>query len=149
MKKMPCYWSAEQNELPAVSLQVKMQNFFGCLGSTSFRRRDYGLIKKRKFFLGNLVFVLTTCFYANAQSPDSTLRLMEKVADWQLHSWQIDGMKYGKDNWVYGAAYTGFVALNQLANDRKYLNALYKIGVELDWNTGASRMMADDYCIGQ
>ncbi|SRR5579871_333456 len=98
-----------------------------------------------------LHFLSVIIFYSfsNAQTPDSVLRIMKKVADWQLSSWQKDGMKYKKSNWVYAAAYTGFMALNEVANDDRYIKAMYEVGESLGWNTGEERFMADDYCVGQ
>src|SRR5580700_2971370 len=96
-----------------------------------------------------LFAIFIFCALCNAQSPDSILRVMKKVADWQLNSWQREGMRYKKSNWVYGAAYTGFMALAELANDDRYLKAMHRIGESLEWNTGSERFMADDYCVGQ
>jgi unsaturated rhamnogalacturonyl hydrolase len=96
-----------------------------------------------------LLLLLPAQITLPAQSPDSVLRIMKKVADWQLHNWETSGMKYGPDNWVYGAAYTGFMALNEVANDKEYTAAMFRIGSALGWNTGADRTMADDYCVGQ
>jgi len=81
--------------------------------------------------------------------PDSVLRIMRKVADWQLASWEHDGMRWPKSDWTNAACYTGLMALNRVANDSKYLLCLRKIAESLNWNTGPRRQMADDYCIGQ
>lgn len=80
---------------------------------------------------------------------DSTLQIMKKVADWQLHSWERNGMSWPKYDWTNGAAYAGFMALNEIANDPEYSKAMYRIGEDLEWNTGPRKTMADDYCVGQ
>ena len=74
---------------------------------------------------------------------------MKKVADWQLKNWERKGMQWPKSDWTNGAAYTGFMALNKIANDPKYISKMYQIGEDLDWNTGPNRTHADQYCVGQ
>jgi len=89
---------------------------------------------------------------AAAQSTKAsgvTLNLMKRVGDWQLKTWQQDGMKYAPWDWVNAVGYTGLFALSQASGDAKYSSALYDIGRSLGWKTGPNRTMADDYCIGQ
>lgn len=95
-------------------------------------------------FLGNHVFAQPTIF-----NTQSVLKNMEKVADWQLNTWKMKGMRWPMWDWTNGACYTGFMALNKISNNRKYIDAMMGIGNSLQWNTGPSRTMADDYCIGQ
>jgi unsaturated rhamnogalacturonyl hydrolase len=109
------------------------------------------------YLIKNLLFVLFFLLntYSNkltAQSgvtADSTLKMMEKVADWQLDIWERKGMQWPKSDWTNAAAYTGFMALNKIANDPKYINKMYQIGDDLDWKTGPNRTHADQYCVGQ
>jgi rhamnogalacturonyl hydrolase YesR len=107
----------------------------------------------KKYLLFVLFIFLVT--YSNelvAQSPvtaDSTLKIMKKVADWQLRNWERKGMQWPKSDWTNGAAYTGFMALNEIANDSKYIHKMYQIGEDLNWNTGPNRTHADQYCVGQ
>lgn len=109
----------------------------------------------KKYLLPSLliVFLITitheTSIAQNDSRADSTLQIMKKVADWQLHSWEREGMQHPKYDWTNGAAYAGFMALNEIANDPKYSKAMYKIGEDLDWNAGPRRTMADDYCVAQ
>ncbi|HTI12868.1 MAG TPA: glycoside hydrolase family 88 protein [Puia sp.] len=81
--------------------------------------------------------------------PAAVLQVMEKVADWQLLTWQQQGMRWPAWDWTNGACYTGFVALDKVAGDRKYSLAMRRIGDSIGWNTGPRRMLADDYCVGQ
>ncbi len=109
---------------------------------------------KKSLFSFYLFFFFVAFFSANSfaqnnSQADSTLQIMKRVADWQLHSWELESMRYPKYDWTNGAAYAGFMALNEIANDPKYLKAMYKIGEDLDWNTGPRRTMADDYCVAQ
>src|SRR5664279_524524 len=96
-----------------------------------------------------MVLVNMNSFAQNNFGADSTLKIMEKVADWQLEAWQKEGMRHPIYDWTNGAAYAGFMALNEIANDSKYSKAMYNIGEATDWNPGPRRAMADDYCVGQ
>ena len=108
----------------------------------------------RKCFLFLLPFVLMfwlskNSFAQDNSHPDSVLKIMKKVGDWQLNNWQRNGMRWPKTDWTNGAAYAGFMALNEVANDSKYINAMFQIGEDINWNTGPRRTMADDYCVAQ
>ncbi len=107
----------------------------------------------RKTFSRFLAVLLTLSWIPaspqEALLPDSILTTMRRVADWQLHAWAKDGMRWERNDWTNAAAYTGFMALNSIANDARYSNAMYSIGEAISWNTGPSRTMADDYCVGQ
>ncbi len=108
----------------------------------------------RKCFLFLLPFVLIFLINKNSFAQDnfqadSVLKIMKKVGDWQLNNWQRNGMRWPKTDWTNGAAYAGFMALNEVANDSKYINAMHQIGEDIDWNNGRRRTMADDYCVAQ
>jgi len=109
----------------------------------------------KKYLLSSLLTAFITVaiheksIAQNNFRADSTLQIMKKVADWQLHSWEREGMRHPKYDWTNGAAYAGFMALNEIANDPKYSKAMYRVGEDLDWNTGPRRTMADDYCVAQ
>jgi rhamnogalacturonyl hydrolase YesR len=77
------------------------------------------------------------------------LNIMHKVADWQLNEWNTKGFTHKKYDWTNAACYTGIYALGSIKNNEEYLRALVNIGNALNWDTGPSRFMADDYCIGQ
>ena len=85
----------------------------------------------------------------SAVTADSTLKIMKRVADWQLKNWERKGMQWPKSDWTNGAAYTGVMALNKIANDSKYISKMYQIGEDIQWNTGPNRTHADEYCVGQ
>jgi unsaturated rhamnogalacturonyl hydrolase len=109
----------------------------------------------KKYFpslFGFLFFIFClneNSFAQNNFRADSTLKIMKKVADWQLYTWDKNGMRWPKWDWTNGAAYTGFMALNEITNDSKYSKAMYDIGEDVGWNTGPRRTMADDYCVAQ
>jgi len=104
-----------------------------------------------------LLIVSSLAFSAKAQKasadtsfkPANVLAIMEKVADWQLNNWDTGGFKRHKYDWTYAAAYTGFIELAAISQQKKYENLLLTIGNDLNWNTGARRFMADDYCVAQ
>jgi len=101
--------------------------------------------------------VLVCCLYVNAianngniGNADSVLKVMSKVAKWQMNEWKEGRIiKLPKTEWENGAMYTGFIALKQIDNQPAYDKFLYHIGEELNWNTGPSRLFADDYVIAQ
>ena len=95
------------------------------------------------------IIVFACLSFSSFAQQSSITELMKKAADWQLKYWDTAGMKYGKANWVYAAAYTGIMALNDASGDTTYRKALYAIGDSLQWRTGKRMFHADDYCIGQ
>ena len=80
---------------------------------------------------------------------DSVLKIMNKVADWQLKDWKDHGPRHQKWHWTMGACYAGYMALDQVGHNSIYIDAMRNIGDSLKWNTGPNREMADDYCIAQ
>jgi rhamnogalacturonyl hydrolase YesR len=100
-------------------------------------------------FILSMTIISQKSMAQNNFRADSILQIMKKVADWQLNTWQKEGMRWAKYDWTNGAAYAGFMALNEIANDQEYSKAMYQIGQDLNWNTGPRRTMADDYCVGQ
>jgi rhamnogalacturonyl hydrolase YesR len=103
-----------------------------------------------------LLFVIAGyAFAASAQTSDTLfkpaniLKTMERVADWQLNTWQQKGQRWPKYDWTNATGYTGLLDLGKLSKDDKYIKYLVGIGHDLNWNTGPRRLMADDYCIGQ
>lgn len=81
---------------------------------------------------------------------DSVLKIMNKVAQWQMNEWKAGRIiKLPKTEWENGAMYTGFIALKQIDKRPAYDKFLYDIGEELHWDTGKIRLFADDYVIAQ
>jgi unsaturated rhamnogalacturonyl hydrolase len=103
---------------------------------------------KKLLIIFLLAGITTQVVYAKPK-PDSILKIMDKVADWQLHEWQ-DGRRVHQEwHWTMGACYAGYMALNEVDHNPKYPEAMRHIGEDLKWNTGPNRQMADDYCIAQ
>jgi unsaturated rhamnogalacturonyl hydrolase len=80
--------------------------------------------------------------------PANVLSTMERVADWQLNSWQTKSI-HPKYDWTNATGYAGILELGKISKNNIYLNYLITVGNDLHWQTGPRRYMADDYCIGQ
>ena len=122
------------------------------------------MLPKIKLFFVNAAALLLLAFSTNtkaaqkaslAAATDSSLNkeyitnIMHRVADWQLNAWNTGGFKHPKVDWTNAACYTGIYALGSMPGNDKYIDALVKIGEDLNWNTGKNRFFADDYCVGQ
>lgn len=105
----------------------------------------------RKYFIVLLLTIISfQVVYARKKvDRDSVLRIMDKVAGWQLREWQEHGRKHPKWYWTMGAGYAGYMALYKIGDNSIYLHEMKNIGDSLKWNTGPNRFMADDYCVAQ
>ncbi|MDB5022961.1 MAG: glycoside hydrolase family 88 protein [Mucilaginibacter sp.] len=105
----------------------------------------------KKFLLVFLLAALNLqAVYAKKKvTPDSVLKIMDRVASWQLRAWQMHGRKHPSWHWTMGACYAGYVALYKVSHNAIYLDDMHSIGDSLKWNTGPNRNMADDYCVAQ
>ena len=76
---------------------------------------------------------------------------MEKVADWQLTNASPSDKKHigSGTEWTYGAFYAGVMALDSIAENSKYHDAMVAIGKKYNWQPGSRRYHADDQCVGQ
>ena len=80
-----------------------------------------------------------------APTPAAVLQIMGQVADWQL----THPSKDAKDGWIYAAFYTGVMALNSVAPDQKYHDAMLAQGEQNDWKPARRTYMADDHAVTQ
>jgi beta-glucuronidase len=104
-------------------------------------------------------FYVLQDFYRNvAQREDanSTLALMEKVADWQLaHLEPVESIKVMREetrsprSWQQGAFYAGLTALARRSESPRFRDAVLAHGRSTDWQLGERRYHADDHVIGQ
>jgi len=76
---------------------------------------------------------------------ESTLEIMQKVADWQL----ANPSKHSKTDWTQGALYAGMMALGDISPDSKYRDAMMDVGRANQWKPGPRVYHADDHCVGQ
>jgi unsaturated rhamnogalacturonyl hydrolase len=99
-----------------------------------------------------ILLLAIICIPAYAQKkiiPDSVVKVMDKVASWQIRAWQEQKKQHGKSDWTMGACYTGFMALNQVDHNDVFLREIKAKGDSLHWKTGSRHTMADDYCVAQ
>ena len=80
---------------------------------------------------------------ANLKRRD-VLRVMKKVADWQLRESE------GKYNiqWTYAALYDGFLAASKNTGDQRYRDRVLQVAEENHWSLGPRVGHADDEAIG-
>ncbi|HEY0666613.1 MAG TPA: glycoside hydrolase family 88 protein [Sphingobacteriaceae bacterium] len=109
---------------------------------------------RRIILLAGLVTAMV--YSASSQSkkaisvkPDSVIRIMKRVADWQWNNLETNGWKWPKTDWTNGAMYAGMMAISEVAKETAYHQKLKQVGADCNWNTGPRRFFADDYCIGQ
>jgi rhamnogalacturonyl hydrolase YesR len=72
------------------------------------------------------------------------LRVMRKVADWQLH--EAEG-KYNIQ-WTYAALYDGFLAGSKSTGDQRYRDHVFQVAEQNHWSFGPRFGHADDEAIG-
>lgn len=82
---------------------------------------------------------------SSAVAVKPVLTAMERVADWQL----ANPSKHKPTDWTQAAGYTGMMALSGISGDRKYRDAMVRMGEGNQWNPGPRAYHADDHCVGQ
>ncbi len=94
---------------------------------------------------------------AESSSPDlldravtagEVLALMERVADWQLANFP-DPSQRNPRGWEVAPFYIGTLALDLIAPDRRYLQAMFERGDANQWEPHNRLYHADDYCVVQ
>ncbi len=93
------------------------------------------------------VILLALTYAGAAQSSlhtDEVLGLAGKVADWQLAN---PGEK-AQNTWEYGTFYSGLIDLYQVTREKKYLDAIVKMGEEINWELRPRPYDANVYAIG-
>lgn len=84
------------------------------------------------------------------------LKIMEKVADWQLMHFETQahkGSRWPNSHaywaWTNATMYIGMAEWAKLSENKKYWDFLVTIGEKNQWETGPSTYFADDLCIAQ
>lgn len=95
------------------------------------------------------VITLQSAFAKKKVTPDSVMKIMDKVASWQIRDWQTHSKQHTKWDWTTAACYTGFMALNQVDHNGVFLLDIRSKGDSMKWKTGPRHTMADDYCVAQ
>lgn len=82
---------------------------------------------------------------SDAVEPHAILSAMERVADWQL----ANPSTHAATDWTQGVGDTGMMALAGISGDRKYRDAMVKMGEDNSWKLGPYTYFADDQTVGQ
>ena len=105
---------------------------------------------RRIHFIAAVIF-LAANFQLRAQTnssditPQVVLTVMQHVADWQL----AHPSAHKSTDWTVGAGDAGLMALVGISGDVKYRDVALAIAETNQWQLGARKFMADDYCVGQ
>lgn len=83
--------------------------------------------------------------HAQVPAPSAVMAVMQRVADWQL----ANPSKHRDTHWAAAAGHAGMMALAGIAEDPKYLEAMYTMGERSGWQLGRKPYYADDHCVGQ
>jgi rhamnogalacturonyl hydrolase YesR len=75
----------------------------------------------------------------------AVLRIMERVADWQL----ANPSTHAATDWTQAAGYAGMMALADLSASPRFLDSMLKMARTNEWKLGPRLYHADDHCVGQ
>jgi hypothetical protein len=121
-----------------------------CRGSVSSRWRMTLAAMGFGAFAGALAAVAAPAYraygpvsHSNSTDPASVLRLMRKVAHWQL-----EHPRHRPTDWHNCPWHAGLLALHQASGDARYREHLLRTGEALGWQLGPQPRLADDQCIG-
>lgn len=99
-------------------------------------------------------------------TSDEVKRLTEKVADWQIETFDEMGEyralppekerkawhnrdKHHELDWTNAALYAGMFQLSEVSHDSKYINWLIEVGDKNKWKLHKRMYHADDHAVGQ
>ncbi|HSY74120.1 MAG TPA: glycoside hydrolase family 88 protein, partial [Dongiaceae bacterium] len=109
----------------------------------SFFSRQISLVAAIIFLAAN--FQLRAQTNSSHITPQAVLNIMQRVADWQI----ANPSAHKPTDWTVGAGDAGLMALVGISGDAKYRAAALAIAETNQWQLGARKFMADDYCVGQ
>lgn len=103
------------------------------------------------------VAILLCLFASHAQAAQrqDILRLMERVADWELAHPDTTShpLKHPDElkplSWVVGTFYTGLTALADRSADLRYADAIFTLGERVNWQLEPRPFAADDTEVAQ
>lgn len=81
-----------------------------------------------------------------ASAAETTLSVMERVADWQLAN---PAPKWKPTDWHNAAFYAGVMALSEVSPSPRFRTAMLKMGQDNAWKLGERIYHADDHAVGQ
>ncbi|MFI5337155.1 MAG: glycoside hydrolase family 105 protein [Opitutales bacterium] len=95
---------------------------------------------------GRLLRLLAAAlFLAGLARAESTLAVMEQVADWQL----AHPADCSATDWQNGAFYSGVMALAEVSPSARFTAAMRRMGEANRWQPGERPYHADDQAVGQ
>jgi rhamnogalacturonyl hydrolase YesR len=83
---------------------------------------------------------------APSDESKAVLSIMKRVADWQLAAAPA---QTSTNDWIYGALYTGMMALSRISDTPTYHDAMVTMGSHFAWKPARRAYHADDYCVAQ
>jgi unsaturated rhamnogalacturonyl hydrolase len=95
-----------------------------------------------------LIAVLATLLglAGSAKAASPTLDAMERAADWQL---EHPSTKCKPTDWENAAFYAGVMALTEVSQKPRYVDAMVAMGEANHWQLGVRPYHADDHAVGQ
>ncbi len=82
---------------------------------------------------------------ASLPNKETTLALIERVADWQL----AHPSKHPTTDWTQGAFFAGVMALAKVSESPRFTEAMLRVGESNEWKLGPRMYHADDHAVGQ
>src|ERR1043165_4755106 len=82
---------------------------------------------------------------SNAIEKEAIRIAMERGGDWQL----ANPSNHPTTDWTQGALYTGIMALDQIAHNKRFSEAMIRMGETNEWKLGPRQYHADDHAVGQ
>ena len=107
-------------------------------------------MKKKYFFYIFISVSLGFSIVARSQNDtiDKVADLIDKVIKWQNQ--QTDHVeKYTRTNWQFASYYIGVMKAFKVTGNKYYLNFLYKVGKDHNWESQPDMYHADKIAIGQ
>lgn len=80
------------------------------------------------------------------REAQSILKTLKRVADWQLAQ---SPPQSSPNDWIYGAFYTGVMALSRISDTPAYHDAMVAMGTHHGWRPAQRPYHADDHCVAQ
>jgi len=103
-------------------------------------------MKLRGLLLNLALGLIGVARAAEGNDGAAVLALMERAADWQLaHPKPTEAV----DGWVYGAFYSGVMALAHESASPRFHDAMMKMGEASHWKLSERPYHADDHVVGQ
>lgn len=98
---------------------------------------------KSYFFILSIILLMYDV-QADDFREKQILKRLKKAAEWQFQN----PSPFGALEWHPAPFYMGLTDLSEITGDKKYLDAVKKIGTDNAWKIGTRRYHADDHAVG-